>query len=246
MNDGNPKPTTAPSDSLDSKSELPTATVEVANSAVDAAGSPSSEAANEGEIEKLQELLFGNQLRAINQKIMLVHKDFKQAISELERKLDAQMKAETGTLKNLYESTSVQMLSSSNDAHDKISILEQAQAGVQVNLEERLNTLNSDIDSKIKLLGEEVQQRIDGAINTSQQNDTYRAALAELLNGISEKVSALEAQPEPIGQAQASYTATVDQPHPVDSMLDDELNDLDDLDDDDIPTLTPNNPPSTD
>lgn len=240
MSDGNPKPAPATSGDTELNPELPTVKVDSTASALDAAGNSSTPAANEGEIEKLQELLFGNQLRAINQKIMLVHKDFKQAISDLERKLDGQIQTETGTLKNIYETASVQMLSSSNDAHDKISILEQAQAGVQVNIEERLTTLSSEIDKKLEALGVEMQRQVDTGVKEVQekvqQDGTYQNALSKLLSGISEQVNALELKTQEPDLQPASFTAPVQQPHPLDSMLDES-------EEEDIPTLTPSNQP---
>lgn len=215
MNESNPKPEAG---NMDSTPEIPTLTVESTGESIEGIGSPGAEAANEGEIEKLQEMLFGNQLRAINQKIMLVHKDFKQSIAELERKLDQQIKTETGTLKNIYENASVQMLSSSNDAHDKISILEQAQAGAQANLDERLTTLNLDVESKLQALSNELQVKIDNGVEMAKQDDTYRAALSDLLGGISAQVSALEAK-APASSAALPASASLPEQEPPPARL---------------------------
>lgn len=178
--------------------------------------------AAEDDLGKVQELLFGNQLRAVNQKIMLVHKDFKQSMSDLDRKLDQQMRdqetmvkkelanvveqlrAETKARESAVENAGMELRKSGNNLQDRISAMEKTHSAGKTSLEDQLGQAQRDFDRQLAEVRSELQSQLDGARNTLDDNKVDRAALSELLGGIAQQISSIDKIPTVTQRSEAA------------------------------------------
>lgn len=179
------------------------ATVEVTEEAI-----PTPAA--EDDLGKVQELLFGNQLRAINQKIMLVHKDFKQSISDLDSKLDSkmsefdettkrefsslteQLRAETKARENAVENSGMELRKSGNNLQDRINAMEKTHSAAKNSLEDQMRQAVRDLERAVEETRAELQSQLDGEATKLNDNKVDRAALSELLGGIAQQISSID------------------------------------------------------
>ncbi len=187
--------------------------------------------AAEDDLGKVQELLFGNQLRAINQKIMLVHKDFKQTISDLDRKIDKQLndqdtamkkelagvvdqlRAETKARENAVESSGVEIRKASNNLQDRISAMEKTHAASKAAVEDQLTQNVRELERKLEQVQSSLQAQIDGARNTLDDNKVDRAALSELLGGIAQQISSIDNIPTVTQRTEEAANASAAPPN---------------------------------
>lgn len=165
------------------------------------------------DMAKVQELLFGNQLRAVNQKIMLVHKDFKQSMSDLDRKIEQQLadqesmikkelasvvdqlRAETKARENAIENSGMELRKSGNNLQDRINAMEKTHSAAKTAMDEQLAQSVRDLERQMQEVRSELQRQLDGARNTLDDNKVDRAALSELLGGIAQQISSIDKIP---------------------------------------------------
>ncbi len=182
--------------------------------------------AADDDLGKVQELLFGNQLRAVNQKIMLVHKDFKQSMSDLDRKLDQQMqdqesmvkkelanvveqlRAETKARESAVENAGIELRKSGNNLQDRISAMEKTHSAGKTSLEDQLAQASRDFDRQLSEVRNELQAKLDGARSTLDDNKVDRAALSELLGGIAQQISSIDKIPTVTQRSEAANTSS--------------------------------------
>lgn len=186
--------------------------------------------AAEDDLGKVQELLFGNQLRAINQKIMLVHKDFKQSMSDLDRKLESQLRdqesmlkkelanvveqlrAETKARESAIENSGVELRKSSNNLQDRISAVEKTHSAAKASMEDKLSQTGRELERQLQEARTDLQSQLDGARTTLDDNKVDRAALSELLGGIAQQISSIDKIPTVTQRTDAANTAASGSP----------------------------------
>ncbi|MFK8022235.1 MAG: hypothetical protein AB8B86_20930 [Pseudomonadales bacterium] len=174
------------------------------------------------DLGKVQELLFGGQLRAVNQKIILVHKDFKQSMSDLDRKIEQQMRdqetmvkkelnnvveqlrAETKARESAVENAGMELRWSGNNLQDRISAMEKTHSAGKTSFENQLAQTQGDLERSLIELKNDLQSKLDGARNTLDDNKVYRTALSELLGGIAEQISSIDKIPTVTQRSEAA------------------------------------------
>lgn len=185
--------------------------------------------AADDDMAKVQELLFGNQLRAVNQKIMLVHKDFKQSMSDLDRKLEQQLsdqeamikkelanvvdqlRAETKARENAVENSGMELRKSSNNLQDRINAMEKTHAAAKTSMDEQLAQSVRELERQMQEVRSELQRQLDGTRNTLDDNKVDRAALSELLGGIAQQISSIDKIPT-VTQRSDAANSSADSP----------------------------------
>lgn len=230
MNSNNSKPETMEVEEVEAKKKPGTdakssdnapAAVAAAEQAKEAESSIPTPSADD-DLGKVQELLFGGQLRAVNQKIMLVHKDFKQSMSDLDRKIEQQMRdqetmvkkelsnvveqlrAETKARESAVENAGMELRKSGNNLQDRISAMEKTHSAGKTSLEDQLAQTQRDLERSLSELKSELQSKLDGARNTLDDNKVDRAALSELLGGIAQQISSIDKIPTVTQRSEAA------------------------------------------
>ncbi len=182
--------------------------------------------AADDDMAKVQELLFGNQLRAVNQKIMLVHKDFKQSMSDLDRKIEQQLadqetmikkelanvvdqlRAETKARENAVENAGMELRKSSNNLQDRINAMEKTHSAAKTSMDEQLAQSVRDLERQMQETRSELQRQLDGTRNTLDDNKVDRAALSELLGGIAQQISSIDKIPTVTQRSDAANSSS--------------------------------------
>ena len=144
---------------------------------------------------KIQELLIGNQLRAVNQKIMLIHKDFKQSISDMEKKLELKMQQQEELLNQNLQGIREQLNSQASlheeqnfELRAQVNAVEESHCANQQLIDTQLRDTTSSLETLIEGTHQELLEKFDGSMNNLRSNQLDRFALSDLLTGIADQI----------------------------------------------------------